>query len=328
MASIIFLVAGLVIGLIAGWFIWGRSRSSTPSATPAPADAQPVTTADLTEASPDAADAALLTLDAEPATDTTAVITSEPAGTPADADPTAATQVLTPPDADATQVVHPTTDPADAAATQVVTTESIPTEPEPVATEPNPAPTALAADAEPVAVEAEPAAVVAEPVAAVAEPVAAETEPAIAEAVVTEPVVAESAVDEPIVAEAEAVTEPAAVTIPEQVSPATAPEPDPIAASAAPVTVPVPGAAESDVVTAAPTPVAVAIAEPDDLTRIPGIGPKMAMALAVAGITTYRQLADTDVPTLRAAISNAGMRVAPTLPTWPDRAKALTDSAA
>jgi predicted flap endonuclease-1-like 5' DNA nuclease len=72
----------------------------------------------------------------------------------------------------------------------------------------------------------------------------------------------------------------------------------------------------------------VAVAEPDDLTKIPGIGPKMAMALAVAGITTYRQLADTDVAVLRTAITSAGMRVAPTLPTWPERAKALAENAA
>jgi hypothetical protein len=47
------------------------------------------------------------------------------------------------------------------------------------------------------------------------------------------------------------------------------------------------------------------------------------MALAASGITTYRKLADTDVTALRAAITSAGMRVAPTLPTWPERAKLL-----
>ncbi|MBU2669210.1 hypothetical protein KOI35_37435 [Actinoplanes bogorensis] len=49
----------------------------------------------------------------------------------------------------------------------------------------------------------------------------------------------------------------------------------------------------------------------------------MAMALAVAGITRFEQLADTDVATLRAAVTGAGLRLAPTLPTWPEQAKKL-----
>jgi predicted flap endonuclease-1-like 5' DNA nuclease len=132
-----------------------------------------------------------------------------------------------------------------------------------------------------------------------------------------------SAADEPAPVETFAAT-----TIPGQTSAADALESALVTGSDATVVVPVPGAAESDAVQATPAPVAVAVAEPDDLTKIPGIGPKMAMALAVAGITTYRQLADTDVTALRAAVTNAGMRVAPTLPTWPERAKTLTDTTA
>jgi predicted flap endonuclease-1-like 5' DNA nuclease len=83
-----------------------------------------------------------------------------------------------------------------------------------------------------------------------------------------------------------------------------------------------PAAPAAGMLRAAPSGVASA----DDLTRIPGIGPKMAAALAAAGITTYRQLADADVPTLRTAIAAAGLRLAPTVPTWPDRAKQLADA--
>ena len=49
----------------------------------------------------------------------------------------------------------------------------------------------------------------------------------------------------------------------------------------------------------------------------------MAMALAAGGITTYAQLAATDVETLKATISAAGMRLAPTISSWPERAAAL-----
>ena len=64
---------------------------------------------------------------------------------------------------------------------------------------------------------------------------------------------------------------------------------------------------------------------PDDLTRIEGIGPKMAGALVAAGITTYAQLAATDEAGLRAAIAAAGMRFSPSLVTWPQQAKLLAD---
>lgn len=58
----------------------------------------------------------------------------------------------------------------------------------------------------------------------------------------------------------------------------------------------------------------------DDLTRIEGIGPKMAAALKAAGITSFRKLAQTDEDTLRAAIESAGMRLAPSIPTWAEQA--------
>ena len=49
----------------------------------------------------------------------------------------------------------------------------------------------------------------------------------------------------------------------------------------------------------------------------------MAMALAASGITTFEQLAATPLPDIRAAVTAAGMRLAPSAPTWPEQAKAL-----
>lgn len=61
--------------------------------------------------------------------------------------------------------------------------------------------------------------------------------------------------------------------------------------------------------------------EPDDLTVIEGIGPKMSAALQAAGITTYAQLAASSEDTLRAAVEAAGMRLAPSISTWAEQAE-------
>lgn len=58
----------------------------------------------------------------------------------------------------------------------------------------------------------------------------------------------------------------------------------------------------------------------DDLTKIEGIGPKIAEALRVAGITTFAQLASATEEELTTAIQNAGMRLAPSLGTWAEQA--------
>lgn len=59
--------------------------------------------------------------------------------------------------------------------------------------------------------------------------------------------------------------------------------------------------------------------EPDDLTRIEGIGPKVAGVLAEAGITTYAQLAETEVEALGEILREAGLPfMNPT--TWPEQA--------
>lgn len=62
------------------------------------------------------------------------------------------------------------------------------------------------------------------------------------------------------------------------------------------------------------------VAEPDDLKKIEGIGPKMARALNDAGIFTFAQLADANEEQLTQAVEDAGMRFAPSLPTWAEQA--------
>jgi predicted flap endonuclease-1-like 5' DNA nuclease len=61
-------------------------------------------------------------------------------------------------------------------------------------------------------------------------------------------------------------------------------------------------------------------AQPDDLTVIEGIGMKMAAALKAAGIDTFSRLSTTSEQDLRSAIAAAGMRFAPSIPTWPQQA--------
>lgn len=60
--------------------------------------------------------------------------------------------------------------------------------------------------------------------------------------------------------------------------------------------------------------------KPDDLTPILGIGRQMQAALRAAGYDTYTKLAGASEDELRAAIEAAGMRLAPTLSTWPEQA--------
>ena len=60
-------------------------------------------------------------------------------------------------------------------------------------------------------------------------------------------------------------------------------------------------------------------AEPDDLTRIEGIGPKVAQVLADAGIKTFAQLAEAEIESLREILREAGLQfMNPT--TWPEQA--------
>lgn len=65
--------------------------------------------------------------------------------------------------------------------------------------------------------------------------------------------------------------------------------------------------------------------EGDDLERVEGIGPRIGAALRKAGIHTFRELADADTATLQGALEQAGLRFAPTLPTWSRQARFLAD---
>lgn len=68
-----------------------------------------------------------------------------------------------------------------------------------------------------------------------------------------------------------------------------------------------------------------ATVEPDDLTRVEGIGPKMQAALHDADILTFERLAACSEDEIRAAIAAAGMRFAPSVPTWAKQASYLAE---
>lgn len=59
---------------------------------------------------------------------------------------------------------------------------------------------------------------------------------------------------------------------------------------------------------------------PDDLTVLEGIGPKINILLKEAGITTFAQLAETEVEKLRTILNEANLRIADPA-TWPEQAK-------
>ena len=56
-----------------------------------------------------------------------------------------------------------------------------------------------------------------------------------------------------------------------------------------------------------------------------GIGPRIGVALRGAGIDSFQQLADAEPATLQAALAQAGLRFAPSLPTWSRQAQLLVD---
>jgi predicted flap endonuclease-1-like 5' DNA nuclease/cbb3-type cytochrome oxidase subunit 3 len=66
-------------------------------------------------------------------------------------------------------------------------------------------------------------------------------------------------------------------------------------------------------------------AEGDDLERVEGIGPRIGAALRNAGIHTFGDLAGADTATLQSALEQAGLRFAPSLPTWSRQARLLAD---
>jgi predicted flap endonuclease-1-like 5' DNA nuclease len=295
MASILYLVAGVAIGLLAGWFLGRRQAAkqtvespaqSEPAAVPATDNAVAAPVTEDTDESPKAGSLNGAVVSSEDVKSETVPVTSGEPTTPLSAETdtvTASTSDSSTGDLadDSPSVGAKELEPVAEAKPEPVPVQRA-AEPvavvEPIA-EPEPVPVAAAAPVAEPFIEAKPSPVTAEPVAA---------EPVAAEPVVTEPVIAEPVVAEPVAA--------------------------------------VPGAAE-DSVLAEPAPIAVAVQEPDDLTKIAGIGPKTAMALAAGGITTFRQVADADAATLRAAITAAGLRSAPGLATWPEKAKQLVGTA-
>ncbi len=80
------------------------------------------------------------------------------------------------------------------------------------------------------------------------------------------------------------------------------------------------------VTTAKPTGAKKPAAKPapkDDLTRIEGIGPKMAAALEAAGISSFATLAKSKEDSLREALEKDGLKFAPSLGTWAKQAALL-----
>ena len=64
-----------------------------------------------------------------------------------------------------------------------------------------------------------------------------------------------------------------------------------------------------------------AAVEPDDLKRVEGIGPKIEGLLNARGITTWKQLAETEVALLQTVLDDAGPRYRIHDPaTWPQQA--------
>jgi predicted flap endonuclease-1-like 5' DNA nuclease len=280
------IVAALLVGLLAGWLIWGRilvSRRSAAGAAPATAVAAPVETAvaapETTPASTDSTDSTVEPV-AEPVA---AIVEASPAETPeTNAEPVAAeTEPVARPEPVVTAATTSDTEPV--------------THPEPVVT--------AASDtsaAGSTAAETPDTAPVTEPV-AVTEPFA-DAEPA--------------AVASPF-----ADAEPAAGTIADTESAGPIADAEPTAgpfADTEPAAVVVPETGSVPVRTGA-------AATGDKLTRIEGIGPKIAATLAAAGITTYRELADTDLATLRTTIKAAKLRLSPNLATWPAQARLLAE---
>lgn len=68
-----------------------------------------------------------------------------------------------------------------------------------------------------------------------------------------------------------------------------------------------------------PEPSAIPPTEPDDLTKIEGIGPKISTTLQEAGIRTYTQLAASEAAVLKKVLSDAGIRIGQP-DTWPEQA--------
>lgn len=70
----------------------------------------------------------------------------------------------------------------------------------------------------------------------------------------------------------------------------------------------------------APAAPAPAAGEPDDLTRLEGIGPKVADALVAAGLDTFEKVAAASIEDFQDALEAQGVRFAPAAESWAEQA--------
>jgi len=76
----------------------------------------------------------------------------------------------------------------------------------------------------------------------------------------------------------------------------------------------------------AASPAAAVSGKPDNLTKIEGIGPKIAEHLNAGGILTFADLAGAPISKLKEILENAGPRYKMHIPdTWPQQAQLATD---
>lgn len=120
------------------------------------------------------------------------------------------------------------------------------------------------------------------------------------------------------------------ILYPEPVAPSAGMPTAPVATAppviSAPVAAPraAPPVASAPVAKPAQVPEAVVVDDADDLTKIEGIGPKIASTLIGAGIATFRQLAATSVADLTQILLDANLGLA-NVATWPEQAQLAAD---
>lgn len=98
--------------------------------------------------------------------------------------------------------------------------------------------------------------------------------------------------------------------------------PTPVVREAPAVELEAPEAIDEEPVAVTVAPEKPAPTQPDDLTRVEGIGPKIAGLLDAAGISTFAQLASTDAKQLKDILERAGSRYRLADPsTWSEQAR-------
>lgn len=130
---------------------------------------------------------------------------------------------------------------------------------------------------------------------------------------------AEEAVEESLDAAEETLKRLETQTAPAESPPAPKAEEAPKAVEKAPE--PKPEASTPEPEPPAPEPVAESSGEPDDLTRVEGIGPKYAEILVAAGVDTFAKLATMDEDAIVETVRNGGGRKSASMNTWAEQAK-------